>query len=131
MIEKGVNELKKQLDDLFSKFVRQRDSNEYGFVKCCTCEGFHHWKQMQCGHYHSRNILQVRFEETNTGPQCHTCNCLRDGEVQKFKLYLQQKYGPDVLQELDIKMRCQVKLSRVDYMEMIEDIQKKLKLLNK
>jgi hypothetical protein len=48
------------LDELLSKYIRLRDSDEYGMVRCISCGKRMHWKESDCGHYVSRsNILKT------------------------------------------------------------------------
>ena len=39
----------KKLDKIFSEYIRKRDADENGYVKCCTCPTVEHWKEMDCG----------------------------------------------------------------------------------
>ena len=45
---------KRQADKWFSEFIRLRDSDANGRVKCVTCSHTNHWRQLQNGHWITR-----------------------------------------------------------------------------
>jgi len=95
----------KHLDVLFSKFVRLRDADSDGLVRCCTCGKVDHWKKRQCGHFMSRRHLATRWEEKNTGSQCVSCNIFKQGEQVEFAKYLDKRYGEGTAEAMRIKSR--------------------------
>lgn len=90
-----MKDLKKIADKWFSMYIRLRDSNDQGYVRCCTCGKMMFWKEADCGHYLSRRHSTMRFEDTNCAPQCVECNRMKHGEPKKFRDYLISKYGRD------------------------------------
>jgi hypothetical protein len=94
----------KKLDDLFSKYVRLRDSVD-GYCRCCTCGKTLPIKQMQCGHFMSRRHLATRWEEKNTGVQCVSCNIFNQGRQFAFGLYLDARYGVGTSDQMRIKSK--------------------------
>ena len=112
---KSISKLKKELDKWFSLFIRLRDATEEGLVQCFTCGCVKHYKKgMQCGHFQSRSFLSTRFDEENCQNQCVGCNMFKQGEQYKFAMNLDSKY-----EELQIKSRNTLKMSRADYEEKI------------
>lgn len=93
-----VRQLKKKLDRAFSIFIRKRDNGI-----CFTCGVKKPWKEMQNGHYISRNHNSLRYDERNCHCQCMACNVFKHGEMDVYALRLQEKYGEDILKELSIK----------------------------
>lgn len=90
----SVKALKKKAWDAFSKFIRQRDADENGNVKCCTCPNIKHWKEMQAGHFVSRVYESVFFDENNVWSQCPGCNMPpNNGRPILFARFLDEKYG--------------------------------------
>jgi len=86
--------LKKKAWDAFSKFIRQRDADENGNCKCCTCEKVQHWKLMQAGHFKSRIYENTLFDETNNHAQCAGCNMPpNNGKPLEYVQFLNKKYG--------------------------------------
>ena len=113
---KTISKLKKELDKWFSLYIRLRDADDLGFVRCFTCLRFKHYKSgMQNGHFQSRSFLATRFDEHNCQPQCVGCNMFKQGEQYKFAINLDAKYGEGKAEELEIKARTLVKYSRLDY----------------
>ena len=112
MKKKSLSSLKKELDDLFSLYVRQRDADEDGYNQCATCKYPYHWKNLQCGHYYSRKILSLRYNEQNTAPQCVSCNIYNEGEKPAFALYLKEEYGENILEKLEIKKNSRSNIDR-------------------
>jgi len=53
--------LEKELDRVFSIFIRMREANENGIVHCISCGKAVHWTAMDNGHYIAR-AQQVRRE---------------------------------------------------------------------
>lgn len=102
--------LVKKLDSVFSQYIRLRDAHEwheanptspFGYVACCTCGGVRHWKEVDCGHYYGRRSMNTRFEERNAHAQCKGCNC-DEGRKAEYTLFLQKKYGPEIIERLVI-----------------------------
>ena len=124
-----ISKLKKKLDSLFSQYIRLRNADHLGRVKCFTCGVEKHWKEQQAGHFQSRSHHSTRWDEVNVQVQCIKCNMFRQGEQYKFGMYLDQKYGEGTAEELEIRSKTIVKLNRTDYEEAIERYKQKIKEL--
>lgn len=74
----------KQLDSVFSIYIRTKYSNGTGRVKCFTCPEVYHWSEMDCGHFVSRRNMATRWEELNCRPQCKECNQKHSGNLEVF-----------------------------------------------
>jgi len=111
---------KKRMDTVFSQYIRRLYADEDGIVSCFTCRVKKHWKEMQCGHYISRNHLSTRFEEKNVAPQCPGCNVWGGGKHDVFAVNLIKKYGEGILEELAEIKRNKVKFRIFDYVDMID-----------
>ena len=120
-MKKTVSKLKKELDKIFSVYIRLREANEYGMCQCITCGKVGHYKKdgMQNGHFQSRKHLSTRFDEENCQVQCVKCNVYAWGEQYKFSLALDGKYGEGKAEELQYLARTTLKISRVEYEEKI------------
>lgn len=68
-----------KLDRAFSIYIRASAANRKGQAKCFTCDRRTHWRQLQCGHFMSRQYYAMRWDELNAYAQCRACN-LRSGE---------------------------------------------------
>lgn len=98
---KSESKLKKELDAIFSQYIRLKYADDSGMVKCVTCGAVRHWKEMQAGHYISRQHLAVRFDEDNVFPQDVSCNVFRGGNYTAYALFMLDKYGEEKLQWLE------------------------------
>ena len=105
-------------DKAFSDYIRQRDAVN-GYVKCCTCPVVDHWKNMDCGHFEKRGNMIVRFNEKNAAVQCPYCNRIEDGDYEKMKLYLINRWGLDAVDEIIrmSKQECKLMQFEIDEIE--------------
>jgi len=125
-----ISKLKKKLDILFSQYIRRRNADHLGRVKCFTCGVEKHWKEQQAGHFQSRSHHSTRWDEVNVQVQCVKCNMFRQGEQYKFGLYLDDRFGDGTAEELENRAKTIVKLNRVDYEEAIERYKQKINELD-
>ena len=117
---KTISKLKKELDTIFSLYIRLREATDEGMVQCFTCGKVSHYKSgMQNGHFQSRKHLSTRWSETNCQVQCVGCNMFKAGEQYKFSIALDSKYGEGTAEELELLARTIMKVSRIDYEEKI------------
>ncbi len=86
-----------ELWDMFSIYIRLRDSDENGIVRCCTCGKCARWRGdgMQAGHGIPRQHWGARYNEKNVQTQCGGCNKFQQGAQIKFAAFINKKYGPD------------------------------------
>lgn len=89
--QKTSAQLKKELDGLFSKWVRLSHASKAGFVRCYTCGVLKFWKKIQNGHFISRAYLAVRFDPRNCKPQCPGCNIFGHGRLVEFAARLEKE----------------------------------------
>ena len=125
-----ISKLKKKLDVLFSQYIRRRNADHLGRVKCFTCGIEKHWKEQQAGHFQSRSHHSTRWDEVNVQVQCVKCNMYRQGEQYKFGMYLDQRFGDGTAEEIEYRAKTIVKLNRVDYEEAIERYKQKIRELD-
>tara|TARA_R110002110_G_scaffold212234_1_gene425180 strand:+ start:17 stop:424 length:408 start_codon:yes stop_codon:yes gene_type:complete len=110
---KTISKLKKELDTIFSIFIRLRDATDTGLCQCFTCGCVKHYKSgMQCGHFQSRKHLTTRWDEENCQVQCVGCNMFKSGEQYKFSIALDAKYGVGTAEELEFVARKTRKVDR-------------------
>ncbi len=119
----------KELDRVFSLYIRQRDANLDGFVECFTCGRSNHWKKLQCGHFMSRSRYATRWDEINCQNQCPKCNLFNQGEQYKFSQQLDEKHGLGTAEALQISSLQTVKYMTYELEEMIDEYKKKLEEL--
>ena len=126
----SVKTLKRTLDELWSKWVRMSNAGPDGLVQCCSCGRSYHWKEVDCGHFVSRNHNAGRFDPRNTNPQCKKCNRFREGNKAGYAVFLQKKYGPGVIDELN-QLQYTVKRFTPDELQaMVREVRDNLKGLS-
>jgi len=111
---KSQAKYKKELDAVFSRFIRYRDDGQ-----CFTCPNKQHPKKMQNGHFVPRQYLTVRWDERNCNCQCYACNMLYGGQGATYAIRLAQKYGQDTVDYLESQRWVSVKLDIPWYIEQI------------
>lgn len=118
--------MKDRLDKIFSLYIRLRDSDEFGYGNCVTCNKRVHYKEAHCGHFMSRRHLSTRWDEDNCALQCVACNLFNQGRQYEFSLFLKGK-----AQTLLKKSRETVKFTKSDYFDLINKYKVKVKELEK
>ncbi len=112
-----------KLDEVFSKWIRQRDSDENGYAKCISCGEYDHWTDMDCGHYIDRKHMSTRFDEENCNAQCRVCNRLQDGNLEGYL----KAIGTSLAEDL-VRRKYQVqKYNTIDLRALIDKYKKQLK----
>lgn len=92
LTEYSISQLKNKADKIFSLWIRARDK------KCFTCGST---DNLQNGHYIPRNCLELRYDVRNNHAQCVGCNVFKKGNYTVYSLKMMQKYGDNILYELD------------------------------
>tara|TARA_R110000744_G_scaffold315493_1_gene422352 strand:- start:967 stop:1365 length:399 start_codon:yes stop_codon:yes gene_type:complete len=124
--EKTHARLKKDLDAVFSKYIRWLYADDLGNVECYTCGVQKPISQMQNGHFQSRKHTSTRWHEMNCKPQCVACNMFRQGEQYKFGNKLQAEYGQYTIDELINLSKSSVKYTKHELALLIEEYKEKL-----
>jgi len=118
----------KNLDAVFSRFIRLRAANLDGFVECYTCGRPYHWKKIQCGHFMSRARYATRWHEDNCRPQCYGCNVMQQGRQYDFGLNLDRE-REGLAEEMHQLSLTTVKFATWELEEMLKDYKQKVKSL--
>lgn len=112
--------LKKELDSVFSLFIRQKYADKQtGLVACYTCGKVKHWKEQQCGHFVSRQYLATRWHENNCRVQDVGCNVFGNGKPLDFEENLKKELGADYVENMKASRHEVLKLDRNWYQEKI------------
>ena len=126
--KKSVSKLKKELDIIFSQYIRLKYSRN-DVSSCITCGTIKLWRELHCGHFVSRQHLATRYEEKNCRPQCVGCNVFGKGQAAVFAEKLTQEYGEGIVSELYKKARAILKVDSSWYEEKIKEYKVKLNTL--
>lgn len=128
---KSVSSLEKKLDRVFSKFIRLRDTKQYGFKygRCISCGRIMPYTQLDCGHFHSRIHRNTRYDEDNCHVECHYCNRMSADHLIKYQENLIKKIGQKRFDLLKVKASMTCKRSAFELELLIKEYEKKIKEL--
>ncbi len=115
--KKTQSQLKKELDSVFSRWIRNRDSVN-GYVTCACCRQIIPIEQSQNMHYISRSYLVHRFNERNCHAGCRVCNVFKNGNYPAYTIFMLDKYGEQYIRELEQTKGTICKY--LDYEQLIE-----------
>lgn len=105
-----------KLDQVFARFIRERDSKSGGFV-CVTCQKVKFLQSLQAGHCFSRKYYSIRWNEKNVHGQCDYCNMQSTGRQAEHQNYIIKKYGVEALTELTLKVKGRQRKPTVEEMD--------------
>lgn len=128
--EKTLPVLIGELDDVFSDFIRLRDSNN-GIVSCFICGARMPWRNSQNMHYIDRAQMPTRYDEMNCHAGCEECNCFDPNHHDNYRSALILKHGLPGVQTLKLKSQSLQKFMRFELVELIESYKLKVKELKK
>jgi len=103
--KRSISKLKKELDTLFSRYIRYSAVESDGLVSCYTCPRRDLPGKMQNGHFIPRQYLALRYDEVNNNVQCYACNMLYNGQPGAYAVRLEQDHGPGTVARLEAKRR--------------------------
>lgn len=115
----------KTADTWFSRYIRLRDSNRSGMCACITCEVRRHYKDMDAGHFLSRQYMATRFDERNVHAQCPRCNQYGSGEQYLHSLSIERKYPKGTIEDLLVKSKTLQKYNKILLMELARSYKEK------
>ena len=98
---KTYKELEKDLDKIFSEYIRLSAADDNGYIRCPTCGKIDHWRQFDCSHYEHRDRIVVRWDERNVIAQCQSENRFHGGNVPKMRRVLVDRYGEAAIREVE------------------------------
>ena len=104
----------KTADKWFSLYIRARDADDNGMVKCIACGRILYWKQADCAHFIKRQHKSLRFDEKNCQVECKNCNWLLQGNDINYAKGLIKKYGPGIIEQLELAKRNTISLGKFE-----------------
>lgn len=128
--EEDLSDIIKDLDAVFSQYIRLKYIKPNGLLNCFTCTLEKHWSLHQCGHYIKRQHLYLRWDERNCKPQCVTCNEFSDGNIPAFTREL-EKESPGLTTILQEEMNLIHKPTKTELKQLIAEYAAKVKQLKK
>ena len=121
----------KTADKYFSLYIRARDADDKGVIRCISCGDPVHWKKADAGHFIKRQHKSLRFSEKNVNGQCRSCNWLKQGNDINYAKGLYNKYGPGIIEELELAKRNTLHLGQFELKLIAEYYQGKFNELKK
>lgn len=116
---KTRSQLVKELDAIFSKYIRLNNIDCNWLCKCVTCGAKVHRKNIQNGHFITRGNYKYRWDENNCFPQCMPCNIYKSWNYIAYTLFMIWKYGQDKVKEMQEDKEL-IKISTVEIRDMID-----------
>ena len=112
-------------DSVFSKYIRLSYSDGRGNCRCFTCDAVKPISEIDCGHFVSRQHKSTRWLEKNCHPQCRFCNRYNEGRKDVYAVKLIEKYGPNILLELQEEKNKIAHPNASDLQELIQKYKRK------
>lgn len=99
--DEDLSDIIKDLDAVFSRYIRLKYADSNGIVTCFTSGQKKHWTLMQNGHFIPRSHLYLRWDERNCRPQTPSENELNSGNMKEYRKRLNDQHPglPDILDE--------------------------------
>lgn len=111
--------LVKELDSIFSRFIRLRDADKKWICTCVTCWDRKHRKEMHCCHFVTRWNYKYRWSENNCFAGCYKCNVILHWNYISYTLFMVKKYWEKKVIEMQSDKEL-VKISTPKIIDLIE-----------
>lgn len=121
--KKSRGKLVKELDRVFSIFIRQRDLPG-GKGKCYICDKEITVKEAHAMHFITRGCYRYRWDENNVKAGCQICNIWLKGNYIPFTLRMLKEYGEGTIREMQTRKNEVFKLNDQQIIEMTEKYKK-------
>lgn len=124
--------LTEKLDEVFSRYIRLKYSDNNGKCRCISCTKTLYWKDIQNGHYMSRRYYSTRWAEDNCRPQCVACNIFNQGNIQMYRISLIKEIGEQRVNLIEARARQETcKYSEFELNAMIQHYTKEVERIAK
>ena len=122
-----IKKLKKDLDAIFSLFIRTRDN---WTCQRCGKKYTPPTRALQCSHFWKRGDMGTRFSEDNCVALCYGCHRLWEGDKQDsgdYAALMRRKLGGQRFKMMEFAARSPLKFSAGDYIYMIAKFKQMLR----
>lgn len=109
---------------MFSRYIRMKNADHRGYVKCFTCSKIMHWSEMQCGHYVSRRNMCAKYLEINNNPQCHECNVIKYGNLDRYRRNIDKVHGAGMAEYIEEIGHKTCKYTKIDFIDLITELER-------
>ena len=128
---KRRSDLEATLDDVFSDFIRLRDADMNGTIRCYCCNYPTFWKSAHNGHFFGRTNRGTRWNELNCHSCCPVCNTSLSGNLEAYEEHLIRDYGESIIDRLTMLKNTVTKFAEYELKDMIDFYREKVKILRK
>lgn len=112
--------LMKVADDVFSLYIRLRETDSEGNGVCCSSGKFICWTSIDLGHYIPRGYMKYRYDERNCHTQSKHDNGRLHGNIPEYRRFIIKKYGEKVEQEMFFGSKEEFHTTTDFFMEIIQ-----------
>lgn len=86
---------------------------------------------MQAGHFVSRKVSLLRYDDENVNAQCPSCNVFKYGEQYAYSIALDKKYGDGTAEKLWNQRHSVHKFTITELESIIEEANEQIKFYAK
>lgn len=126
---KTTSQLIKELDDVFSDFIRLRWADHRGNVKCFITGLNTYWKAMDAAHFCNRQHMGTRWDEQNVHATTIDSNRFDEMHDIQYEQKMIETYGIDLVTEIVARSRSMVKFTAFELQEKIAHYSEEVKKL--
>lgn len=123
-----LGSLIKKLDTQVSLFVRLNAADQFGSVRCISCQEKIWWADSDCAHFKDRDNMATRYYIPNLAPACQGCN--RYNHYWHIEQW-EKRLTPEMVIHLEFISHGLQKFTRFELEEMLSDFTSKVKELRK
>ncbi len=127
---KSQQTLIRKLDKVFALYIRLRDAMPNGYVRCISCGQIKRFKDVDCGHFHSRIHMATRFDEDNCHGECAFCNRFRSDHLIDYQRNLIRLIGQSRFDLLNVKAHSAKHYLSCELEDMIKHYTQEVKRLS-
>ena len=106
-------------------------ADDNGYCKCASCGAFHHYKEMDGGHFIPKGSSSFwSLEVENVHPQCKGCNGfgMKYGIAsQQYTVFMVEMYGWDFVDNMFTTKSNVKKMYKADYIDLLAEFNRLIK----
>lgn len=126
---KTTSQLIKELDDVFSDFIRLRWADHRGYVLCFLTGRKAYWKEMDAAHWKSRKHMGTRWDEHNVHAVTVDSNRFDTDHLPQYDKAMFSTYELSECQRISDASKSTMKFTAAELQEKIEFYKEEVKKL--
>lgn len=130
VVAEDLQDLVKEADAVFSRYIRMSAANDNGFIFCFICDKDVRWQDAQAMHYVKRSNMFLRYDLRNVKCGCIECNEYKGGNYLQYTRRLEEEKSgiTEILME---EGNLVYKYTHDELKQLISEYTIKLKLLKR